>query len=140
MALRTYQFGELLGVALILGSVATQMFYLDPLRREIDWRLVAFNIQQSGQIQAEATFENRIALLNMMKAPAEHIAAAEKEKKRVIEKYQTADANVSDYLIDKEQVETYIQWIVLALFGLGTLLTGLGRAFEMAAQQHHLRE
>jgi len=139
MALRTYQYGELLGVALILGSVATQMFYLDPLRREIDWRLVAFNIQQSGQVQAQATFDNRIALLNALKAPAEEIVAAEAEKKRIVAKYQTADANVSDYLIDKEQVENYIQWIVLGLFGLGTLLTGIGRAVEMAAQKH-LRE
>jgi hypothetical protein len=133
MALRAYQRGELLGVFLILGSVATQMFYLDPLKREIEWRLVAFNIQQSGQVQTKTAFANQLALLRAVNAPAEQIASAEAERDQTLKKYQTADANISDYLIEKERVEDYLQWVVIALFALGSLLTGLGRVMEMAA-------
>ncbi|MFN0219048.1 MAG: hypothetical protein ACKVP4_09570 [Hyphomicrobium sp.] len=133
MALRGYQRGELLGVFLILGSVATQMFYLDPLKREIEWRLVAFNIQQSGQVQTKTAFANQLALLRAVNAPAEQIASAEAERDQTLKKYQTADANISDYLIEKERVEDYLQWVVIALFALGSLLTGLGRVMEMAA-------
>ena len=48
MKLRTYQAGELVGIVLLLASTATQLFYLEPLKREIEWRLVAFNTQQSA--------------------------------------------------------------------------------------------
>jgi hypothetical protein len=51
MRLRIYQFGELVGILFLLGSTAMQLFYLEPLKREIEWRLVAFNTQQSAQIQ-----------------------------------------------------------------------------------------
>ena len=59
MRLKAYQYGELIGILLLLGSTAAQMFYLEPLKREIEWRLVAFNTQQSAQIQLRATFDNR---------------------------------------------------------------------------------
>jgi hypothetical protein len=35
----------LLGIVLLLGSTAMRMFYLDPLKREMEWRLAAFSIQ-----------------------------------------------------------------------------------------------
>ena len=54
MRLKVYQWGELIGILLLLGSTAAQMFYLEPLKREIEWRLVAFNTQQSVQIQLRA--------------------------------------------------------------------------------------
>jgi hypothetical protein len=133
MKLKTYQRGELIGIALILASVAAQMFYLDPLRREIEWRLAAFSIQQSGQIQAESAYSNQLAVLKTLNAPAETIQSTEAERDRVIAKFKTADANVSDFVMEKERVEGYLQWIVIALFGLGTLLTGVGRALEMGA-------
>ena len=42
MGFKTYQLGELIGIVLLLGSTAMQMFYLDPLKREIEWRLATF--------------------------------------------------------------------------------------------------
>ena len=59
MRLRVYQYGELFGIVLLLASTATQLFYLEPLKREIEWRLVAFNTQQSAQIQLRAVYTTR---------------------------------------------------------------------------------
>lgn len=129
--MRGYQIGELIGIALILASTAVQLFFLEPLKREIDWRLVAFSVQQTGQLQTKAAFDNRIAVLQALKAPPEQITAAEVERGAALDQFKTADANVSDYLFEKEDVENYIQLIVIALFALGTLLTAYGRAREM---------
>jgi hypothetical protein len=131
MALRSHQRGELIGVALVLGSVAMQMFYLDPLKREIEWRLAAYSIQQTGQVQTKTLYANQLALLKQLKATDEAIKATEGERDKAVAQFQTADANISDYLVEKERVEDYLQWIVIALFAFGTLLTGFGRAMEM---------
>lgn len=50
MSLRSYQFAELSGILLVLASAGTQMFYLEPLQRQIEWNKVAFIQQQNGQI------------------------------------------------------------------------------------------
>lgn len=133
MAFKTYQLGELFGIVLLLGSTATQMFYLDPLKREIEWRLAAFSIQQSAQVQIKAVHDNRIVLLKALNAPAEKIKEAEDDRAKNLDRFRTADANISDYMIAKESVEDNLQLIVLALFGIGTLLAGFGRAMEMRA-------
>ena len=135
MKLRAYQWGELIGILLLLASTATQIFYVEPLKRQIEWRLAAFSNQQNGRIQAETTFDNRIALLRALKASAGDIEAAEAGRKRLIEKYETADANVANYVLDKEWIENVLQIIVVSLFGLGSLLAGIGRAMEMAASR-----
>lgn len=129
--MRGYQIGELIGIAMILASTAVQLFYLEPLKREIDWRLVAFSIQQTGQIQTKAAFDNRIAVLQAIKAAPELITAAETERGTAIQQFKNADAEVADYLFEKGNVENYIQWMVVGLFALGTVLTGYGRAREM---------
>jgi len=131
MGFKIYQLGELFGILLLLGATATQMFYLDPLKREIEWRLAAFSIQQSAQVQLKAIHDNRIALLQVANAPEEKIKEAEGERDKNLDRYRTADANISDYMIEKEGVEDILQVIVLALFALGTLLAGFGRAMEM---------
>ena len=131
MGFKIYQLGELFGILLLLGATATQMFYLDPLKREIEWRLAAFSIQQSAQVQLKAIHDNRIALLQVANAPEEKIKEAEAERDKNLDRYRTADANISDYMIEKEGVEDILQVIVLALFALGTLLAGFGRAMEM---------
>lgn len=133
MKLKGYQWGEILGMLLLLASTAAQIFYVDPLKREIEWRLAAFNMQQNGRVQAQAIFDGRIATLKAVNASTESIASAEKEREAVIEKYKTADANIADYLQEKEQVENYLQIVVIGLFALGTLLAGFGRAMEMRA-------
>lgn len=129
--MRGYQLGELFGIAMILASTAVQLFYLEPLKREIDWRLVAFSIQQTGQIQTKAAFDNRIAVLQAIKAAPELITAAEAERGTAIQQFKNADAEVADYLFEKGNVEDFIQWLVVGLFALGTILTGYGRAMEM---------
>jgi hypothetical protein len=131
MGFKIYQLGELFGILLLLGATATQMFYLDPLKREIEWRLAAFSIQQSAQVQLKAIHDNRIALLQVANAPEEKIKDAEAERDKNLDRYRTADANISDYMFEKEGVEDILQVIVLALFALGTLLAGFGRAMEM---------
>jgi hypothetical protein len=134
MGFKAYQLGELLGVVLLLGSAATQMFYLDPLKREIEWRLAAFSIQQSAQVQLKAIHDNRIVLLQATNASADKIAEAEAERDKHLDRYRTADANISDYMFAKESVENNLQMVMIALFALGTLLAGLGRAMEMRAR------
>lgn len=136
MRFKTYQLGELFGIVLLLGSAATQMFYLDPLKRQIEWRLTAFSMQQSAQVQTKATYDARIALLEAINAPAERISQAVADRDETIERFRTADANISDYMIEKERVEDVLQMIVLALFALGTLLAGFGRAMEMRTGKH----
>lgn len=135
MRLRGYQWAELVGIIFLLASTATQIFYVEPLRREIEWRLAAFAMQQNGRIQVEATYGNRIAMLRALKAGDGEIAAAEAERDKLVERYKTADANVADYVLDKEWVESALQVIVLALFAIGSLLAGFGRAMEMIAGQ-----
>jgi hypothetical protein len=133
MRLKGYQWAELAGMLFLLASTAAQIFYVEPLKREIEWRLAAFNMQQNGQIQTKAIYDSRIATLKAVNAPADAITTAEKEHDALIEKYKTADANIADYLYDKERVEDYLQIIVIGLFALGTLLAGFGRAMEMRA-------
>lgn len=133
MKLKSYQWGELIGMLFLLASTAAQLFYVEPLKREIEWRLAAFNMQQNGQVQARAIYDTRLAMLKAVNAPSDAITTAEKERDAVIEKYKTADANIADYLLAKEAVENYLQIIVIGLFGIGTLLAGFGRAMEMRA-------
>lgn len=133
MKLKSYQWGELIGMLFLLACTAAQLFYVEPLKREIEWRLAAFNMQQNGQVQARAIYDTRLAMLKAVNAPSDAITTAEKERDAVIEKYKTADANIADYLLAKEAVENYLQIIVIGLFGIGTLLAGFGRAMEMSA-------
>lgn len=135
MKLRAYQWAELLGILFLLGSTATQIFYVEPLNREIEWRLAAFSMQQNGQIQVEAIYGNRIALLRAANAAQSEIEVAESERHKLIEKYKTADANVANYVIDKQWIENTLQLIVVGLFAIGSLLAGAGRAIEMAASR-----
>lgn len=130
MSRRCARLSEILGIGCLLASVAIQMFYLDPLQRNMDWRRAMFAIQQVGHVQAQTAYDNQLVLLNAMNAPAERIEAAGKAKATTIDKYQTADANVADYILAKEPVEQALQWIVLGLFAIGTLLTGLGKLSE----------
>ncbi|MBS0239812.1 MAG: hypothetical protein JSR89_15445 [Proteobacteria bacterium] len=136
MGFKAYQLGELIGIVLLLGSTAMQMFYLDPLKREIEWRLAAFSIQQSAQVQIKAVHNNRIVLLQAVNAPADKIREAEADREKSLDQFKTADANISDYMLEKEGAEDYLQLAVLGLFALGTLLAGFGRAMEMRAGRH----
>ena len=133
MRLKYYQLGEIVGIVFLLASTATQLFYLEPLKREIEWRLVAFNTQQSAQIQLGAMFDNQVALLKRLNAPADEIAATEAKRQTLAGQYKNSDANISDFMIEKERVESTIEVIVIALFALGSLLAGLGRTLEMLA-------
>lgn len=131
MGFKIYQLGELVGILLLLGATATQMFYLDPLKREIEWRLAAFSTQQSAQVQIKAIYDNRITLLQVANAPEDKIKEAEAMRDKSIAQYKNSDADIADYMFEKEGVEGYLQAVVLALFALGTLLAGVGRAMEM---------
>ena len=131
--LRGYQWAELLGILFLLASTATQIFYVEPLKREIEWRLAAFSIQQVGQIQADATLTNRVALLTAMNADSAAIGEAEAGRAKLKERFETADTNVANYVIDKEWIENALQVTVMGLFALGSLLAGFGRAMEMVA-------
>jgi hypothetical protein len=133
MRLKLYQYGELIGIVLLLASTAMQMFYLQPLDRDIQWRLAAFTMQQSAQIQLGAAYDNQIALLKQLNAPAEQVSATETKRHAMLARYETSDADISNFIIAKEPVEDYLQIIVIILFGLGSLLAGIGRALEMRA-------
>lgn len=131
MAIRRHHVAELLGIVLVLASTATQMFHVEPSQREIAWRMNAFAQQQNAQVVARTVLDSRIATLKVLNAPAADIAAAEAERASTIAKFQTADANISDYVIEKQPVEDMLQIAVLVLFALGTLLAGYGRLVEL---------
>jgi len=133
MRLKLYQYGELIGIVLLLTSTATQIFYLEPLKRGIEWRLAAYATQQSAQVQVRTMFDNQLALMKLMNAPADQVTATEEKRKETLDKFSTADANIANYMIAKEQVENYLEVIVIILFALGSLLAGIGRALELRA-------
>ena len=140
MRLRTHQIGELIGILLLLASTAMQLFYLDPLKREIEMRLVAFNIQQSAQIQLRTAYENQLALLKVMNAPAEQISAAEAQRTKVLGQYKASDADIADVVLEKENVENYLEIVVVVLFALGSILAGVGRLIEFQTASRLVRE
>jgi hypothetical protein len=133
MRLRGYQWSEMIGILFLLASTATQIFYVDPLRREIEWRMATFSMQQTGQLQMRAIYDARISMLRALKSPAEDIQQAETERNGASAKFNTADANISDYPHAKQPIEDYLQYVVIVLFAIGSLLTGFGRAMEMLA-------
>ena len=81
MRLKTHQWAELAGIFFLLASTGTQIFYVEPLRREIEWRLAAFNMQQNGQLQMKAIYDSRIALLRGLKSPESEISNTEAERR-----------------------------------------------------------
>lgn len=133
MPLRGYQWAELIGILFLLSSTAAQIFYVDPLRREIEWRMATFSMQQTGRLHMKAIYDMRISTLRSLKSPDTEITQVETERDAALEKFRTADANISDYLHDKQPVEDNLQILVMALFAIGSLLAGFGRAMEMVA-------
>jgi hypothetical protein len=133
MRLKLYQYGELIGIVLLLASTAMQMFYLQPLDRDVRWHLAAFSMQQSAQIQLRAAYDNQVALLKQLNAPADEVTATETKRDAMLSRYKSSDADIADFMLAKEPVEDYLQYIVIALFALGSLLAGIGRALEMHA-------
>jgi len=137
MRLKFYQYGELIGIVLLLASTATQIFYLEPLKRGIEWRLAAYSTQQSAQVEVRTLFDNQLSLLKLMNAPADQVKDTEQRRGQTLAKFETADANISNYMIAKERVESSLEVIVIILFAFGTLLAGIGRALEMHAAPEH---
>ncbi|MDH4982659.1 hypothetical protein [Hyphomicrobium sp. D-2] len=133
MRLKIHQLGELFGILLLLGSTAMQLFYLEPMKRQIEWRLAAFTAQQNAQVQLRESFINQITLLQQMNAAPEVITATEARRDEIFAKYRNSDADISDYMLENERVEGYLEIVVIVLFGLGSLLAGLGRTFDMMA-------
>lgn len=140
MRLRIYQYGELVGILLLLASTAMQLFYLEPLKREIEMRLVAFNMQQSAQIQLRTAYENQLALLKVMNAPAEQISGTQAQRDKVVAHYKISDGDIADVVMEKEKVEGYMEIIVIVLFALGSVLAGLGRLIEFQVASRLQRE
>lgn len=140
MRLRIHQTAELIGIFLLLASTAMQLFYLEPLKREIEWRLVAFNTQQSAQIQLRTAYENQLALLRVMNAPADQVSATEAQRNKVLADYKTSDADIANLVIDKENVESYLEVVVIVLFALGSILASVGRLVEFQTATKLQRE
>ena len=138
MSFRAHQLAELLGIVLMIGATAVQLFYLEPVKRAIEWRQVVFTQQENAHVLAETVFDNRIAILKAMKVAPADIETAEAERKKLMDRYETAHANVANIVLDKESVEAILQWIVIAMFIIGTLLTTFGRIAELhAANRKH---
>ncbi len=131
MRLKLHQFGELVGILFLLASTATQMFYLEPLDRDIQWRLTAFTVQQSAQIQLKTAYDNQIAVLKQLNAPAADVTAVEAKREAALAQFRNSDADISDFMLAKEGVEDYLQILVIVLFAAGSLLAGLGRTLDM---------
>ena len=114
----------------MLASTATQIFYVEPLRREIEWRLAAFTMQQSGQLQMEAIYDGRIATLKAVGAPEAQISTSEAESKQMADKFKTADANIADYLMAKEPVENWFAKSLVAFFATARCLPALAEPWK----------
>ena len=140
MRLRIHQVGELIGIFLLLASTAMQLFYLDPLKREIEMRLIAFNMQQSAQIQLRTAYDNQLGLLKVMNAPAEQVSAAEAQRDKVVAQYRISDGDIADVVMEKEKVEGYMEIVVIVLFAIGSILAGLGRLIEFQVATRLQRE
>lgn len=136
MRLRLHQFGELIGILLLLASTATQMFYLEPLDRDIQWRLTAYTVQQSAQIQLRTAYDNQIALLKQLNAPGEQVTSTETKREAALAQFRNSDADISDFMIAKEGVEDYLQIIVIVLFAVGSLLAGVGRTLDLLSNRN----
>jgi hypothetical protein len=138
MSFRAHQLAELLGIVLMIGATVVQLFYLEPVKRAIEWRQVVFTQQENAHVLAETVFDNRIAILKAMKVAPADIETAEAERKKLMDRYETAHANVANIVLDKEPVEAILQWIVIAMFIIGTLLTTFGPIAELrAANRKH---
>jgi hypothetical protein len=135
MWLRSYQWAELIGILFLLSSTATQIFYVDPLRREIEWRMATFSTQQTGQIQVKAIYEARLSTLRALRVSDSELRQVETDRDMALTQFKTADANIADYLHAKQPVEDTLQLLVVALFAIGSLLAGIGRAMEMVASR-----
>jgi len=133
MRLRGYQWAELIGILFLLASTATQIFYVDPLRRDIEWRMATFSMQQTGQLQMKAIYDARLSTLRALKTADSEIAQVQTERDAELARFRTADANISDILHAKQPVEDLLQILVMAFFAAGSLLAGIGRAMEMVA-------
>ena len=140
MRLRIHQVGELIGIFLLLASTAMQLFYLDPLKREIEMRLIAFNMQQSAQIQLRTAYDNQLGLLKVMNAPAEQVSATEAQRDKVVAQYRISDGDIADVVMEKEKVEGYMEIVVIVLFAIGSILAGLGRLIEFQVATRLQRE
>ncbi len=140
MRLRIHQVGELIGIFLLLASTAMQLFYLDPLKREIEMRLIAFNMQQSAQIQLRTAYENQLGLLKVMNAPAEQVSATQAQRDKVVAQYRVSDGDIADVVMEKEKVEGYMEIVVIVLFAIGSILAGLGRLIEFQVATRLQRE
>lgn len=135
MRLRLHQFGELIGILFLLSSTATQMFYLEPLDRDIQWRLTAYTVQQSAQIQLRTAYDNQIALLKQLNAPGDQVTATETKRDAALAQFRNSDADISDFMVAKEDVEDYLQILVIVLFAVGSLLAGIGRTLDLLSNR-----
>lgn len=135
MRLRLHQFGELIGILFLLSSTATQMFYLEPLDRDIQWRLTAYTVQQSAQIQLRTAYDNQIALLKQLNAPGDQVAATETKREAALAQFRNSDADITDFMVAKEDVEDYLQILVIVLFAVGSLLAGIGRTLDLLSNR-----
>ena len=129
--MKAHQFGELFGICMLLASTAMQLFYLAPLKRDIEWRMATFSIQQAAQIQLRTSYDNQLSLLKLMNAPADQVKLTEEKRDRIFNQYKNSDGDISDVMLAKQDVESYLELVLIALFGIGSFLTGLGRYIEM---------
>lgn len=135
MRLKLHQFGELIGILFLLSSTATQMFYLEPLDRDIQRRLTAYTVQQSAQIQLRTAYDNQIALLKQLNAPGDQVTATETKREAALAQFRNSDADISDFMVAKEDVEDYLQILVIVLFAVGSLLAGIGRTLDLLSNR-----
>ena len=136
MRLKYYQLGELFGIVLLLASTAMQLFYLEPLKREIEWRLVAFNTPQSAQIQLRTVYDNQVALLKLLNAAGRAGRGDRSQAQRharPVQKLRRQHRRLHDR---QGGCGKLLEVIVIALFALGSLMAGLGRALEMSAARN----
>ncbi len=81
--------------------------------------MAIFSMQQTGQLQMRSIYDARISMLRALKSLAEDIQQAETQRNGPLAKFNTAVANISDYLHSKQPIEDYLQYVVIVIFSIG---------------------
>ncbi|MEO0618584.1 MAG: hypothetical protein AAFZ01_04825 [Pseudomonadota bacterium] len=134
MALKHYQYAELIGIVLIVVSTAVQVFFVEPAKRKLELVVVGSYVSsiESNLSKELARNFRALAVRDGMSSDAADglvrgLTANAREANRVM-RYRSDLGRKTDVF---EGIFTYVS---LAVFVLGTLLTAWGRYADMRSR------
>lgn len=138
MGLKFYQWLEILGIVLLTGATATQLFILEPATRRADSLEMQLRLDSNRYQLSKLIIENTYILSIL--SPEANMKAGEiidrrtdpknEENIRERRKIEERALGIDPYQIASMNVYKF-QQIIVSLFALGALFTVIGRVFEM---------